>query len=147
NARSGLNVETNQQGLRPIFVAGNVPPAASILDWSITFPTLLSVVNWKDGKQIRASALQVETRPWVLYRRLFASFGEFVAVIEFLLIAIAISFALIELLALYVGTRLTRTVTFAIAQLYEATEHINRADFSHRIAIRSNDQIATLASS
>jgi len=146
-ARSGSNVDTDQRGLRPIFVAGKVPPAASLFDWSTTFPTLLSVVNWKDGKQIRASALQVETRPSVLYARLFASFGEFVAVIEFALIAIAITFAIIELLALYIGTRLTRTVTFAIAQLYEATKHINQGDFRHRIAIRSNDQVATLASS
>jgi sigma-B regulation protein RsbU (phosphoserine phosphatase) len=146
-ARGRLNVDTDQQGLRPIFVAGKVPRAASLFDWSTTFPTLLSVVNWKDGRQIRASALQVETRPSVLYARLFASFGEFVAVIEFALIAIAVAFAIIELLAIYIGTRLTRTVTFAIAQLYEATKHINQGDFSHRIAIRSTDQVATLASS
>ena len=146
-ARGGLSADTDQQGLRPIFVAGNVPPAATMFDVSTTFPTLLSVVNWSDGKRIRASALQVETRPKVLYDRLFASFGEFVAVIEFALIAVAIAFAIIELLALYIGTRLTRTVTFAIAQLYEATKHINQGDFSHRIAIRSQDQVATLAAS
>jgi phosphoserine phosphatase RsbU/P len=147
SARSGLGADTDQQGLRPIFVAGNVPPAATMFDVSTTFPTLLSVVNWSDGKRIRASALQVETRPKVLYDRLFASFGEFVAVIEFALIAVAIAFAIIELLALYIGTRLTRTVTFAIAQLYEATKHINQGDFSHRIVIRSQDQVATLAAS
>ena len=49
--------------------------------------------------------------------------------------------------ALLIGTRLTRTVTGAVAQLYEATKHINRGDFSHRIPVKSNDQLATLANS
>ncbi len=34
-----------------------------------------------------------------------------------------------------------------MAQLYEATKHINRGDFSHRIEVKSNDQLATLANS
>jgi phosphoserine phosphatase RsbU/P len=38
-------------------------------------------------------------------------------------------------------------VTGAVAQLYNATEHINRGDFSHRISVQSNDQLATLANS
>ncbi len=56
-------------------------------------------------------------------------------------------FALIELFALFVGTKLTRSITSAVAQLYEATKHINRADFSHRITVKSSDQLATLANS
>ena len=32
-------------------------------------------------------------------------------------------------------------------QLYEATKHVNRADFSHRITVQSSDQLATLANS
>jgi sigma-B regulation protein RsbU (phosphoserine phosphatase) len=34
-----------------------------------------------------------------------------------------------------------------VAQLYEATHHINRGDFSHRIPVRSTDQLSTLANS
>jgi sigma-B regulation protein RsbU (phosphoserine phosphatase) len=34
-----------------------------------------------------------------------------------------------------------------VAQLYEATTHVNRADFSHRITVKSHDQLATLANS
>jgi sigma-B regulation protein RsbU (phosphoserine phosphatase) len=59
----------------------------------------------------------------------------------------AIVFAIIEMLALFIGTRLTRTVTGAVAQLYNATEHINRGNFSHRISVKSHDQLATLANS
>jgi sigma-B regulation protein RsbU (phosphoserine phosphatase) len=51
------------------------------------------------------------------------------------------------ILALVIGTRLTRSVTGAVAQLYLATRHINQGDFSHRIPVRSDDQLATLAHS
>ena len=64
-----------------------------------------------------------------------------------MLLFAAVIFAIIELLALWIGTRLTRTVTGAVAQLYDATTHINRGDFSHRISVKSNDQLATLANS
>ena len=60
---------------------------------------------------------------------------------------IVIAFAVIVLLALWAGTRLTRSVTGAVAQLYEATKHVNRGDFSHRIPVRSSDQVATLSNS
>ena len=42
---------------------------------------------------------------------------------------------------------MTRSITSAVDQLYVATTHVNRADFSHRITVRSNDQLATLANS
>ena len=42
---------------------------------------------------------------------------------------------------------MTRTVTAAVAQLHDATMHIDRGDFSHRIPVKSNDQLAHLACS
>ena len=96
----------------------------------------------------RAGALaEVETRPSVLYARLFAARGDYAKGVEYILLSIAIIFAIIELLALFIGTKLTRSITSAVAQLYEATKHINRADFSHRITVQSSDQLATLANS
>jgi sigma-B regulation protein RsbU (phosphoserine phosphatase) len=56
-------------------------------------------------------------------------------------------FAIFVGLALIVGRKLTLSITSAVDQLYEATKHINRADFSHRITVQSSDQLATLANS
>jgi phosphoserine phosphatase RsbU/P len=78
---------------------------------------------------------------------LFAALGFFAPVIGISLLSVFIGFCVIEVIALIIGTRLTRTVTAAVAQLYDATKHINRGDFSHRIAVKSHDQIATLANS
>jgi phosphoserine phosphatase RsbU/P len=130
------------------FSAGTIPPASSTLDREITFPIPLQVVDWATGERQRAGALaEVETRPSVLYARLFAALGDYAKGVEYILLSIAIVFAIIELLALFVGTKLTRSITSAVDQLYEATKHINRADFSHRIPVQSNDQLATLANS
>jgi sigma-B regulation protein RsbU (phosphoserine phosphatase) len=59
----------------------------------------------------------------------------------------AIAFALVVLTALVIGIRLTRTITYSVSNLYKATEHINRGDFSHRIQVREKDQLAALQTS
>ena len=58
----------------------------------------------------------------MLYARLFAALGDFATGVEYTLLFVAVVFAIIELLALFIGTRLTRTVTGAVAQLYDATD-------------------------
>jgi sigma-B regulation protein RsbU (phosphoserine phosphatase) len=138
------------QRLAQTFIAGTIPASTGVFDREITFGTPLPVVDWggTTGERQRAGALvRVQTRPSVLYDRLFAALGDLARGVEYILFVVAIVFAIIELLALFIGTRLTRSITTAVAQLYEATKHINRADFSHRIQVKSNDQLATLANS
>jgi sigma-B regulation protein RsbU (phosphoserine phosphatase) len=136
-------------GLREeTFFAGKIPPASNAMDHEITLRIPVPMVDWATGKPERVGALaEVETRPSVLYARLFAARGDYAKGVEYILFSILIVFAIIVVLALIVGTKLTRTITSAVDQLYEATKHINRADFSHRIAVQSSDQLATLANS
>jgi len=146
-AKPSLTFE-HQKQREQTFSAGTIPPASGTLDHEITFPIPLQVVDWATGERQRAGALaEVETRPSVLYARLFAALGDYAKGVEYILLSIAIVFAIIELLALFVGTKLTRSITSAVGQLYEATRHVNRADFSHRITVQSSDQLATLANS
>jgi sigma-B regulation protein RsbU (phosphoserine phosphatase) len=146
--RSGQDyVLDTGQGLKPTFVVGNVPQPAGWLDRQVTFPTSLYVVDWETGDTTNLAAIGVETRVSKLYESLFGSLGEFAPAIEFLLLLVAIFFGLIELVALFIGTRLTRSITQSVAQLYEATRRINRGDFSQRIPVKSKDQLATLANS
>ena len=69
------------------------------------------------------------------------------AVLRIVLFVIAILFGLIELVALYIGLRLSRSMTRSVAQLYRATEHVERGDLAYRIHVRSRDQLATLEQS
>jgi sigma-B regulation protein RsbU (phosphoserine phosphatase) len=141
-----ISVKGKDEVLRPTFTVGALPAAASAMDREITFGTPLPVVDWKTGDMERAGALvKVRTRPSVLYNHLFAALGDIARGIEYILLGVLIFFAIIELVALIIGTRMTRTVTGAVAQLYDATKNVDRGDFSHRIPVKSSDQLAQLS--
>jgi sigma-B regulation protein RsbU (phosphoserine phosphatase) len=139
--------ETSAASLRPVLTVGTVPAPRSLFDGAVNFSTSVAVVNWANGQSANSAAIDIQTRASALYDHLFSAPGAFAAYVEALLFAALIVFGLIEVIALWIGTRLTRTVTGAVAQLYQATTHVNRGDFTHRIPITSNDQLATLANS
>jgi len=142
------SVEVNDRVLQPTFTVGSLPQASGNFDREILFGAPLSVKDWQTGESgMGGVALRVRTRPSVLYGHLFAALGNFIEGVRYILLGIAIIFAIIELIALIIGTRMTRTVTAAVAQLHEATRHVDRGDFSHRIVVKSNDQLAELANS
>ncbi|MGA2416758.1 MAG: SpoIIE family protein phosphatase [Candidatus Sulfotelmatobacter sp.] len=145
-APTSTATERKKQTFGPIFTVGSLSTPTGTMDREITFGTPLPVVDWTTGVGTRAGALvSVRTRPSVLYAHLFASLGDIAQGIEYILLGILIFFAIIELVALIIGTRMTRTVTRAVAQLDDATKHIDRGDFSHRIPVRSSDQLAQLS--
>ena len=156
-SKSGIVITTGPQGIKETkgqeelhasFTVGALPESAGTYDHEITFGTPLAVIDWSNGQSQQVGAvLQVTTRPAVLYSHLFAALGEFVRGVAYILMGVAIFFAIIELIALIIGTRMTRTVTGAVAQLHDATRHVDRGDFSHRIPVRSSDQLADLAHS
>jgi phosphoserine phosphatase RsbU/P len=140
-------LDTGKEALRPTYTAGTVPPPAARIDPQVTFGTTVTVVDWDSGDRLRPAGIGVQTRVSKIYQRLFAALGDFAQAVEFGLLFMAIFFAIIEMVALIIGASLTRTVTGTVAQLYDATTHINRGDFKHRIPVKSNDQIAALANS
>jgi len=143
-----VTVHATDESLHPTFTVGKLPASSSIFDREITFGTPLTVADWVTGERKRAGALvRVLTRPSILYDRLFAALGDFAKGVVYILLAVAVFFGIIELLALIIGARLTRTITLAINRLYIATKHINRGDFSHRIPVNTKDQLAELATS
>jgi sigma-B regulation protein RsbU (phosphoserine phosphatase) len=144
--KTGPSREVDQQVFHPAFTVGSLAAPDGMMDREITFATPLPVVDWKTGDRLRAGALvSVRTRPSVLYTHLFAALGDIARGVEYVLLAIVILFAVIELVALIIGTRMTRTVTGAVAQLYDATRNVDRGDFSHRIPVKSADQLAQLS--
>jgi len=125
---------------------GSLPPQSRRLDREVTFFAPLGTVDWRTGETVRIP-LRATTRPSLLYARLFQTMVDFGGAIWTLLIVLAIVFAIIELIALIVGLGLTRTITRSVAELYGATQHINRGDLKHRINVTAQDQLAELESS
>ncbi len=133
----------NLTGASTNVVAGKVPPPANSFDREFNFWTLFNATDWQTGSQ-ETGAMMVNTRPSLLYNVLFGKLGEQSTIFIQALAAIAIFFGVIELIALFIGARLTRSMTKSVAELYKATESVNRGDLTHRIKVQSRDQMAAL---
>jgi len=64
-----------------------------------------------------------------------------------LLGVIGAMFLIIQAVAFLMGLTLARSITGSVHELFVGTERLRRGDFSHRIAIRSRDQLGELAGS
>jgi phosphoserine phosphatase RsbU/P len=86
-------------------------------------------------------------RPSALNRRLFTSVGALGPTLVLALVVVGVIFLALEFAALATGVVLTRTITRAVADLYEATLRVRRGDFTHRIRVHQRDQLGDLAES
>jgi sigma-B regulation protein RsbU (phosphoserine phosphatase) len=132
--------------ITPYVTGGRLPEARGWWDREGEPTSFIPYRNWTDGREL-PGGVRIKTRSAALITELFSSKGEFAAAAMMVLIIIAIFFALIELIAIYIGVRLTRSITGSVYRLYQATQHINRGDLKHRIDVRSNDQLAALQKS
>ena len=126
--------------------AGSLPPRADVFDFGFAGGTPFTFTEWVSGKTFTGLML-METRPSRIYATLFSNLGSMAEIARQLLIGIAIFFGVIELVALIIGMRLTRSMTKAVADLYLATEYVNRGDLGHQIRVRTHDQMAALEQS
>lgn len=78
---------------------------------------------------------------------LLTSLGDYAPLVTELLLAAAVIFFVLELLALATGIILTRTITHSVADLYDATLRVRSGDLAHRIRIERQDQLGALAES
>jgi sigma-B regulation protein RsbU (phosphoserine phosphatase) len=126
--------------------AGLVPTRSRWFDFVLRAGTLFDVVDWQTGKK-QDGGIWVVTRPSMLYSTLFATLGDKFLIVRDILFAIAVFFGLIEIVALYIGIRLSRSMTASVAELYRATVHVNQGDLTHRIQLQGRDQMAALGMS
>jgi sigma-B regulation protein RsbU (phosphoserine phosphatase) len=129
-------------------VGGAEPPAVNVADLPVRFPSTVPVTDWATGTPDTVF-FTVQSRPSRLYNQLFGSSlsGVVTDVLRITLPLLCLVFALIELLALWAALRLSRTITASVADLYAATQHIDRGDLNYRIGVNNTDQLAELSSS
>lgn len=125
---------------------GTLPPPQHFYDVPVTFVAQLETVDWQTGKPVYTFT-QVTSRPSLLYNRLFITSLQTAAMWQDALIGVAIFFGLLELFAFFLAMRLNRTITQSVRDLYQGTEAIDHGDFSHRIRVTRNDQLAALSRS
>jgi len=145
--RMKVGQESFSLDTQPKLRAGQLPSQKGSFDIGFLPPgSLLTAYDWQTGKPTTLF-MTVRTRPSALYERFFQTNGEMTTAITAFLAAVGIVFVLIEMLALFIGVRLSRTMTRSVAELYDATQRVNRGDFSRRIQVVSRDQLAALETS
>jgi phosphoserine phosphatase RsbU/P len=125
---------------------GELPPASHFYDLKVEFLAPLITSTWANGETHNAF-LHVESRPSLLYQRLFIASLKIAAFIQDALISIAVIFALLELIAFIMAMRLNQTITRSVRDLYHATQEIDGGNLGHRIEVKRNDQLAALSRS
>jgi sigma-B regulation protein RsbU (phosphoserine phosphatase) len=63
------------------------------------------------------------------------------------LILFAVLFSIVEMASLIAGIQLSRSITGAVHELYEGTQHVKEGDFAYRVPVKGSDQLAELTSS
>jgi phosphoserine phosphatase RsbU/P len=141
--------ERSGKGKQEISVAGGTePPGVNVADVQVHFLSTIAMTDWDSGKP-DSLPIRVDSRPSLLYRQLFGgSLGGVVTSVYLTgLIVLGILFALIELLALVMAIRLSRTITASVTDLYDATQRIDKGELDHRIGVQRTDQLAELSRS
>ena len=124
-------------------------PPANRLDMVLRGYSKFDVHEWIPGEEAKTVPVFIyfTSRPSVLMAQLFSTLGEIRSVPLVILVAAGIVFLVMEILALVAGVVLTRTVTKAVAGLYEGTQHVQAGDLSYRIRTTAKDQLGVLGES
>lgn len=113
--------------------------------------TVLEHTDWESGRE-QLLALNVRVSPAVLYQNVFgaqARIGEFSLGYAYLVVFVVVVmlFVIIEAVALVMGLALARSITGAVHELFIGTGRVQQGDFTHRIQVRTRDQLGDLAES
>ncbi|PYQ98049.1 MAG: hypothetical protein DMF94_15710 [Acidobacteria bacterium] len=114
---------------------------------------LRSPMEYRDWSTGATGTLMMTTALDVpeLYDRISAAEGSigrtFGQGLLLVLFVIGVLFLVIEAMALVAGLALAKSLTGSVHELFVGTERVRRGDFTHKIAVRSEDQLGELAQS
>jgi sigma-B regulation protein RsbU (phosphoserine phosphatase) len=144
----------DEQDARPLTGrdGGDEGPIVSLLTPGLlsNLPSLMDYRDWSTGA---SGTLAVTTALNIseLYDRISAAegtvgrtFGQGLLLVLFVIGAL---FLIIEAMALLAGFALAKSLTGSVHELFAGTERVRQGDFTHKIAVRSEDQLGELAGS
>jgi sigma-B regulation protein RsbU (phosphoserine phosphatase) len=118
-------------------ILANLPSLVEFSDWSkgtsdtLTVSTALSVTDLYD----RISGAE---------GRVGRTFRQELLIVLFIIAAL---FLIIQFIALVAGLALAKSITGSVHALFAGTERVRQGDFTHKIAVNSDDQLGELAGS
>jgi sigma-B regulation protein RsbU (phosphoserine phosphatase) len=151
---SGMDgpLKTGLSGATPAAHAARIPPPNNLLDIQVHGAAPVSVMYWNSPGGKDKGLLLVRTRISAVLGTVFGSniflgdiqYGQVIWVLFLVTVTL---FLIVELISLVIGVSLSRTITSAVHELYRGTRRVKEGDFSHRIPVRGNDQLAELGAS
>jgi serine phosphatase RsbU (regulator of sigma subunit) len=137
--------DLNPPAIAPLGRAGG-----GLLDRPLEWVAFLDATDWQTG-HTSAVAAAISTTLRSMSRHIAPvervgniSFGQ---VLVILLGVVGGLFLVIQIAAFIMGLALARSITGSVHELFAGTERVRRGDFTHKIAIRSRDQLGDLAES
>ncbi len=124
-----------------------IPPPVSRFDVPVFFPSTQKHYHLETPGKTYRGVLWVRSRPSAVLRTFFSGTEVLRGFLFDTVVAVALLFLLVELVALWIGMRLSRRITGAVNQLYNGTRRVIHGDFHNRIPVNSRDQLGELADS
>ncbi len=127
--------------------ASQLPPKQNPLDVEVNFFYPVQIALWKSPQGNETGILLVNTRVSAVLGTVFGQKMQWAEIALGIFAVLAVMFLLVEAVSLVAGVRLTQTITGAVHELYNGTRHVKEGDFSYRIPVRGDDQLADLTAS
>jgi phosphoserine phosphatase RsbU/P len=125
-----------------------VPPAVNALDSGVSYLYPVFVPSWENPQAPPKRLLFiVDTRFSAVLSIVFGQKDDWSDIAMSALLALIVVFFLVELVSLWAGVKLTRSITGSVHELYEGTQHVREGDFSYRIPVNGTDQLGELSAS
>jgi phosphoserine phosphatase RsbU/P len=124
------------------------PPPAPRGFWDLPVESPLPQrVRSMESGDASSEVFVLQSRPSAILTRLFSTLGSIGVVLGIFLLVIAGIFLVVVIVGILFSTGLTRSLTRSVHDLYIGTKKVEAGDFSHRIPIRTKDQLSELAAS
>ncbi|MCZ6778473.1 MAG: SpoIIE family protein phosphatase [Acidobacteria bacterium] len=111
---------------------------------SLPYPVLMRATKWSSGEEVERNILQFRWT-WLGAINYLLGLSLSGRIWRVALISVGGLFLALELGAILAALWMTRSVTSAVHGMHRATGFIRRGDFSHRIYLKSRDQLGDLA--
>jgi sigma-B regulation protein RsbU (phosphoserine phosphatase) len=118
-------------------VFSSLPSLMEFRDWTTGAPGTLTVTSG-------LSVAELYDRISAAEGRVGRNFGQGLLLVLFVIGAL---FLIIEFIALVAGLALAKSITGSVHALFAGTERVRQGDFTHKIAVASDDQLGELAGS
>jgi sigma-B regulation protein RsbU (phosphoserine phosphatase) len=139
--------DTPPQHPLAIHNAGVIPPPINRFDIDVPWVAFYPHYDWRDPNIKHSAVLLVRSRPSAVLSAIFTGTDQLRSTLVGAMIAVAILFLLVEIVALVIGVSLSRRIMRAVNELYEGTRRVIYGDFRYRIPVRGSDQIGELTTS